>query len=744
MHCVYVFAAAATTRWLGFRHNLHNDWDQWNCLNDYKLNNLSSVTYWIRFGHYIYHNWDKWYCLDHHELNDYATTAARISLQYHIHNNQAGWYCLNGNKSNNDSTFSITQHVYNHWNKWHRLNCDDFNDGFCSSTATSTSLNFRHNAGDNESSGIDNHNNPKHSDHASSLFQSSTASADERGCAAVPDYSASCGGRYNDNLGQVWCVQCQTAYFFDDLVTVSVGSFEECLQSCDTYVPSPNVARGASCIAITWGPRAVGGECYRKFNVTDARPDRRQDSAYKCDQDIIPPSASSAVNTNTANIASTGGSVSTARPTTPATSNPNVPATTAPAASNPGIPATLISSSTTATSVNPVLAFQPCPSSNNQQFIDPLGFVYDIKCACDLQFGDLGALRFDYFQDCILACDRYVPDPNKSGGAACIGVSWGRGDRNTGPNCYLKFTIPQIRCGEPDFCAAVRHTYSYLPLLVSTSRVTSTASIAPATSLSSASSSAPPVVVSSSSASQPPVVVPSSSTSRPPIVSSSSASQPPVVASSSTTSRPPVVVPSSSSTPVLAPSSTTNSQTPANTFAPPRISNQVSCPAQNGSIYTDFFGQTWEVRCGQNIRGSNVPAAVHADSWEKCLQFCDILGGATGVTYPGGGGDNTNPFSVNCYPYDIFTEFVSGASPTLVAARPLNGSTGNGFNTEQLCPGYDNITFTDVFERTYQIRCDQGFVGGAGLAGTITKTLEGCLSYCSPEVQHFSIGASVW
>ncbi|KAL8907709.1 MAG: hypothetical protein Q9171_005750 [Xanthocarpia ochracea] len=717
MHRVYVFAAAATTRWLGFRHHLHNDWDWWDRFNDYKLNNPSSVTYWIRFGHYLYHNWDQRYRLDRHQLNDYASTAARISLHYHIHNNQAGWYCLNGNKSNDDSTFSITQHVYNHWNKWHCLNCDELNDGFCSSTATSTSLNFRYNAGDNQSSRIDNHNNPKHSGHASSLFQSSTASADERDCCIVDKFARiTCGGRYNDNLGQVWCVQCQTAYYFDDLVTVSVGSFEECLESCDTYVPSPNVARGASCIAITWGPRTVGGECYRKFNVTDARPDRRQDSAYKCDQDIIPPSASVIVNTNTANIASTGGTVSTTRPTTPVTSNPNVPATTAPPASNPGVPATLISSSTTASSVNPVLAFQPCPSSNGQQFIDPLGFVYNINCACDFQFGDLGALRYDYFQDCILACDRYVPDPNKAGGAPCIGASWGRGDRNTGPNCYLKFTIPQIRCGEPDYCAAVRHTYSFPPLLVSTSRVTSTASIAPATSLSSASSSAPPVVVSSSS------------NSRPPVVSSPSASQPPVVVPGSSTSRPPVVS-SSSSTPVVPSSSTTNSNPPSNTFAPPRISNQVSCPAQNGSIYTDFFGQTWEVRCGQNIRGGNAQA-VHADSWEKCLQFCDILGGATGVTYPGGGGDNTNPFSVNCYPYDLFTEFVSGASPTLVAARPLNGSTGNGFNTEQLCPGYDNVTYTDVFQRTYQIRCDQGIVGGAGLAGTVTKTLEGCLAYC--------------
>ncbi|KAL8781674.1 MAG: hypothetical protein Q9213_005891 [Squamulea squamosa] len=594
--------------------------------------------------------------------------------------------------------------------------------------------------------------------------------------AAVPYYSAACGGQYSDNFGQLWCIQCQTAYYYNDLTTITLGSFEECLEACDTYVPSPNVARGASCIAITWGPRTVGGECYRKFNVTDSRFDRREDSAYKCDQAVVPPSASSIINTNTGNIASTGAStlgssvpnapssgpglpatsnptVPTTHPTTPATSNPNVPATsnptvpatrpTTPATSNPnvpattppasslGVPATLISSSTTASSVNLELAFQPCPSSNGQQFTDQSGTVYNINCGCDYQYSDLsGATHQDYFQDCMLACDRYVPDPNIARGAPCIGVSWGRPDRNPGGNCYLKYRIENVRCGYPDYCAAVKYTYTIPTGIVSTSRVTSTASVVPVPSSSgnggngvtsnlAATSSQPPVVVASSSTSQPPIVVASSSTSQPPVVLPSSSTSPAAVISSSTNSPPAVVAPSSSA----------NTYSPTNTFAAPQISQSVSCPAQNGSIYTDRFGQGWEVRCGQNIRGTNAKA-VHADSWEKCLEFCDILGNVTGVTYPGGGGDNTNSLSVNCYPYSVFTEFVSGAVPTLVGARPLNVSTGNAFNTEQLCPGYDNETYTDTFSRTYQIRCDHG-IGGNDLAGTITKTLEGCLTYCS-------------
>ncbi|KAL8978719.1 MAG: hypothetical protein Q9205_005767, partial [Flavoplaca limonia] len=332
---------------------------------------------------------------------------------------------------------------------------------------------------------------------SSTNSQGSVIVASSTSTAAGPYYSQACGGRYNDNLGQLWCLQCQTAYFYDDLTTVTVGTFEECLESCDTYIPSPNVARGASCVAITWGPRTVGGECYRKFNVTDSRLDRRQDSAYKCDQAVVPPSATSIINTNTGDVASTGGSsniintntgnVASTRASTPATSNPNVPATsnpnvpatsnpiipatsnpnvpatstsraptpatsagnapgtsnpnvpaTTPPASNPGIPATLISSSTTASSINLVEAFQPCPSSNNEQYIDQLGFVYDIKCGCDYQFSDLsGATHQDYFADCLLACSRYVPNPDGAQGASCIGVSWGRPDYNSGANCYL-------------------------------------------------------------------------------------------------------------------------------------------------------------------------------------------------------------------------------------------------------------------------------------------------------------------
>ncbi|KAL8681330.1 MAG: hypothetical protein Q9186_002539 [Xanthomendoza sp. 1 TL-2023] len=169
---------------------------------------------------------------------------------------------------------------------------------------------------------------------------------------------------------------------------------------------------------------------------------------------------------------------------------------------------------------------------------------------------------------------------------------------------------------------------------------------------------------------------------------------------------------------------------PSNTFAPPELSGSVSCPANNGSRYTDAVGQRWEVHCGQEIRGTNA-RAVHADSWEKCLEFCSILGSVVGVTYPGGGGDNSNLQSINCYPFNVFQEYRYGAVPTLVAARPLNGSTGNYFNQDVLCPRYENETYIDYYGRVYEIRCNHAYGGGTNLAPTVTKSLEGCLSFCS-------------
>ncbi|KAL8749823.1 MAG: hypothetical protein Q9199_007457, partial [Rusavskia elegans] len=673
LHCVYIFAAT-TTCWFGFRHYVHNDRDKWYNVNHhklddtssfaywhrlghyvhndrdkwyrfdhYKLDNSSSIAYWLRLGYHLYHDRDKWYRFDHYKFHHSSSPAARIRIDYHLHNHQARRYRLNGNESDDGSPLGFNDYNYNDWYKRHRLNCNEFDNSSCSSTSATSIVHISDNICDDQSSWIDNHNVQKHSDHGPSLFQWSTASAVVCGC-----------GIFN-----------KLARFSHRLLVD--------IHSCGSVLLTR-----ASCIAITWGPRTVGGECYRKFNVTDSRLDPREDSAYKCDQAVTPPSATSIINTDTANIASTRAStpassgpnvpstgvsvpvssnpnLPTTRPTTPATSNaispatssPNVPATTPPAW-NTGVPATLISSTTTASSFNIDLAFQPCPSSNGQQFVDQLGYVYDINCGCDYQYSDLsGGTHEDYFQDCILACDRYVPNPDSAGGAPCVAVSWGRPDRNVGANCYLKYRVEQVRCGEEEFCAAVKHTYQIPPGIISTSRVTSTASVVP---------------------------VPASSSR-----------------ASSSTSQPAVVAPSS-----------TQNTAPINTFAPPRISQTVSCPSENGSIYTDFFGQTWQVRCGMNILGTNAKA-VHADSWEKCLQFCDILGNVTGVTYPGGGGDESNPLSVNCYPYSVFTEFSYGAIPTLCAAQPLNISTGNSLNAVQLCPRYDNETFTDAYSRTYQV-----------------------------------------
>ncbi|KAL8815613.1 MAG: hypothetical protein Q9223_005267 [Gallowayella weberi] len=617
----------------------------------------------------------------------------------------------------------------------------------------------------------------------------------------APDTSstgACSGGSYTDNLGYQWIIQCQTAYYYSDLVTVTVASFEACLEACDQYTPSPNVARGASCIAVTYGPRTSGGECYRKFNVTDSRFDRREDSAYKVGQSVVPPPASTIGNTNVASFgantasgstgnvqptsagipASSNPNLSTSRPYTPPADNTNVPTTT-----DLGAPATLIgSSTTTAASINPTLAYQPCPLSDNQQWTDSLGYVYDIKCGCDLQYSDLIAPHYDTFRDCILACDNYQPDPNVARGAPCVGavtqisallsstptlspamssVPRESGQLQVPPRSYQSRQPPHPRQA-PHPHHLVQTVDAASPNSV-TRRATLMASMQWWRRKLCIFSSffyfvdlilVKVIHVNFSVLINLLILVKHlilATSFRRPMRPRRVCSSPPrsdgrcgLADFGYATCDPngqygclngcnnPGVAPSSSSSsaPLAVTSSTSTGVNPANTFAPPELSGSVRCPANNGSIYTDGVGQRWEVRCGQNIRGTNAKA-VHADSWEKCLEFCSILGSVVGVTYPGGGFDNTNAQSINCYPYNVFQEFTSGAVPTLVAARPLNISTGNYFNQDTLCPGYDNETYTDYYGRVYEIRCDHAYGGGTNLAPTITKSLEGCLSFCS-------------
>jgi len=159
--------------------------------------------------------------------------------------------------------------------------------------------------------------------------------------------------------------------------------------------------------------------------------------------------------------------------------------------------------------------------------------------------------------------------------------------------------------------------------------------------------------------------------------------------------------------------------------APGSTVSTVSCPQSNNTQLSDEFGTTYEVKCGLDVAGSNLHIA-HADTFAKCLEYCDILEGCAGVTYR----ESTSSTSATCNPYASFTSYSYSAEVTLYSGIPVNGpTTGASFNNV-LCPQYNGTQYLDALGKTYNIGCGQIY-GGSDLYATVTNTLNGCLTYCT-------------
>ncbi|KAL8830064.1 MAG: hypothetical protein Q9170_005907 [Blastenia crenularia] len=523
---------------------------------------------------------------------------------------------------------------------------------------------------------------------SSTNAQGSVAVTSTTSTAANPNYSGSCGGTYRDLYGVDWHVDCGTAYPGNDLPAVTVTSFESCLETCDNYVPNPNIANGASCVAVTYGIRTKGGECYLKSTITQTLTTGGQDSCYKIGSGVRPPVSSPnapGVTSSSSTPNAPGGTSSSSTPwgcsggvcSSPSAVAPGGESSTSTpwgcpggvCSSSPGaissptntnVPSTPASSTTSSASANPSAAFQPCPLSNNQQYVDRSGAVYDISCSCEYPGYDLTTPHAESFQDCMYACDTYIPNGNVANGADCIAATWSYG--NPGGNCYLKWYIGEVSYGNPNDCSAKSHNYT-IPNSVSST-------------------------------------------------------------SSSFTS-------ASTSTDVPVPPTSTTSSATSTSSVPAMISITAHCPADRGAHYTDSYGQVYEIHCDEQVNGANAYSAFHADSFEKCVNICEVLGGCAAATYPGDVIDNTQS---NCYPYTDFNYYSQEANTqNLLSARVYNGTTNAQFaNSVTLCPSSNGQQFTDPIGKTYIIECDRTFNGGtANLFAAVTYTLEACLAYCS-------------
>lgn len=119
--------------------------------------------------------------------------------------------------------------------------------------------------------------------------------------------------------------------------------------------------------------------------------------------------------------------------------------------------------------------------------------------------------------------------------------------------------------------------------------------------------------------------------------------------------------------------------------------------------------------------------ASHADTFEKCISFCDILTGCAGVTY------QTSSASTDstCHPYSSFNGYRPiPALSGLLAAIPSKGSLlNNTFSYDQLCPGSSGQNITDRYGVTYTIGCNE-VISGTDLPSTVLRSLNACLLHC--------------
>ncbi len=148
------------------------------------------------------------------------------------------------------------------------------------------------------------------------------------------------------------------------------------------------------------------------------------------------------------------------------------------------------------------------------------------------------------------------------------------------------------------------------------------------------------------------------------------------------------------------------------------------CPGSNDIVYQlDGYQVSYNTTCGMDIVGSNALAA-HADAFSHCLEYCDIRGNCSGVTYEDGTG-------LNCHPYSVIEGFRRNASSSLYSGVPTNGvQTMSEVGDADLCS--QNVTRqTNIFGNvTYLIGCNQDLKGTTNQDAYYAPSLLGCLAYC--------------
>ncbi|MCJ1331988.1 hypothetical protein MMC10_008680 [Thelotrema lepadinum] len=254
-----------------------------------------------------------------------------------------------------------------------------------------------------------------------------------------------------------WQLVCNSEVYYDDLPATNTSSLEDCIASCDRYVPLAYdpIYGGQPCVAVTFTDQIISGaNCYRKFDVKQVIYGTSPFDSAKLTSFGLSPALSVSVVNLQINTQTTGTATIVANASS-----------------------TLSSAVATFTTYEPVT---PCPITNNTYYTSPdkSGIIYFLQCGITYFSNSLPGVVTDSFEHCIDACDSW--NPGVSGNSfdePCIGVTYTNYDPSNPAfqNCYRHYAIAGSRFdGNPYGNGAVR--VAGIPSSSSSSTRTSTTS----------------------------------------------------------------------------------------------------------------------------------------------------------------------------------------------------------------------------------------------------------------------------
>ncbi|KAI4150296.1 MAG: hypothetical protein LQ340_004162 [Diploschistes diacapsis] len=181
----------------------------------------------------------------------------------------------------------------------------------------------------------------------------------------------------------------------------------------------------------------------RKYDPTaigpgNVPPPPAYSSLDGCDSDQIYSVCSCYFNTATSSTSSATPSSAPSSSANAVQATSTAAATTVVTSSTPSEP-TGAATSGSATTLNPQSP-SPCPYADHSNVTTSAGKTYEIYCGWDILYQDDPATYAPTMQDCLNACDAFVPNPpSDSYDQPCISVTF-TGLYPTDNNCYLHFS----------------------------------------------------------------------------------------------------------------------------------------------------------------------------------------------------------------------------------------------------------------------------------------------------------------